>query len=419
MTFVSAFVIDAWSTWLTFGYLFQVWQKHHWPYEVYAVFLGVFHLSSFLASSFLWRLPRLPDVDRRKWQVFGTALMCLGSILAAWWEHPAGWVFYLMWAGLCRPETASTLSLFAQMDVRSNVFREMVKWREMAATLGVFTATFSLAIMFEYGKDALAVFSLCQTACCIYHICSVLLLKPPMVVTEQAARWPHVSTLGVTERSYTAYDNLVDWNMWWAFCVSACNYAFMTYLVTYLLSMPEESLAPVPFVVLGISMLSWAGALAGVHETSLKDTMPMSLLVAAMVVLTMAVVAANNLLTWFVFNGPSYFISIMHALAILAFSAIHSSPLLFLFDTVHEGKSSHLVYVDRFLGMVYLGRLVGISISWFQFVWLDASPYLACLIAVLFFYSRLLQANREFQATKYSATFSSSENQEESLESKK
>lgn len=62
-------------------------------------------------------------------------------------------------------------------------------------------------------------------------------------------------------------------------------------------------------------------------------------------------------------------------------------------------QEEQTIYADRYLGMVYLGRLLGISLAWLQYVYLDASPYLLSAIAVWVARNHLGRAWDEWKAT--------------------
>lgn len=96
------------------------------------------------------------------WQIVCYTVFPFGAVLAAMANHSSSWAIYMLVAGLFRPETPATLSVFAQLDVSDAVFRQLVQWREFGSLLGVLAASCSLTFMFEYGQDALAIFSICQ-----------------------------------------------------------------------------------------------------------------------------------------------------------------------------------------------------------------------------------------------------------------
>lgn len=62
-------------------------------------------------------------------------------------------------------------------------------------------------------------------------------------------------------------------------------------------------------------------------------------------------------------------------------------------------QEEQTVYADRYLGCVYLGRLLGISVAWLQYVYLDASPYLLSAIAIWVSRGQLIKALNEWKAT--------------------
>lgn len=66
-------------------------------------------------------------------------------------------------------------------------------------------------------------------------------------------------------------------------------------------------------------------------------------------------------------------------------------------------QEEQTVYADRYLGCVYLGRLLGISVTWLQYVYLDASPYLLAAIAIWVSRGQLIKALNEWKATWFNA----------------
>lgn len=156
------FFVDAWSSLFSIGYVYQVWQREKWHPLAFFGYLLAFHLSSFLGSSVIWRLRRLPRVGATGWQIVCYTVFPFGAVLAAMANHSSSWAIYMLVAGLFRPETPATLSVFSQLDVSDPLFRQLVQWREFGSLLGVLAASCSLTFMFEYGQDALAIFSICQ-----------------------------------------------------------------------------------------------------------------------------------------------------------------------------------------------------------------------------------------------------------------
>lgn len=397
----SAFFVDTWSSLVTVGYLYQTWDLKQWPYIAFAGFLGLFHLSSFLGVTCLWRLPRLPRMKPKIWSIICVIVFTMGALVAALANHASSWAIYMFVAGLFRPETVNTLDLFTQLDIKEAVFRQLVSWKELAVLTGVFSASYTLTFMFEFGKDARSVFALCQTFCLLFHGVFVLLAKDPLVVQDQQKKWTrHVSQLGVTAPSHANYDKLIDAIMGWAFVNSACNFALLTYLITALLSIPSETLLYVPITVFFISLCSWAGAFRGAVKYTIHDTSPIQWPMYGFTFLG-SIIVLVNIIVLTVFGGTSYYLAISHAVFSMYFSSIHSTPLVFLYQVVHKANSAHMIYSDRYTGAVYLGRAVGIAVSWFCYVWLDVAPYIMCIIGLWFYYNRLQTAWTEWKATRF------------------
>ena len=124
--------------------------------------LVAFHLFCFLGSSVIWRLRRLPRVGSTGWQIVCYTVFPFGAVLAAMANHSSSWAIYMLVAGLFRPETPAVLGVFSQFVVPDPVFRQLVQCREFDSLLGVLSASCSLTFMFQYGQDALAIFSICQ-----------------------------------------------------------------------------------------------------------------------------------------------------------------------------------------------------------------------------------------------------------------
>jgi hypothetical protein len=392
------FFVDAWSSLFSIGYVFQVWQREKWHPLAFFGYLLAFHLSSFLGSSVLWRLRRLPRVGPTGWQIVCYTVFPFGAVLAAMANHSSSWATYMLLAGLFRPETPATLSLFAQLDVSDPIFRQLVQWREFGSLLGVLAASCSLTFMFEYGQDALAIFSICQTCCCVFPILALLKCQSPKALQEAEQRWTHVSQLDSLSREDRPVDRMVDATMWWSAVTSAVNYGLLGYLLTVLMLQTSQSRIAVPVVVLAVSLLNWAGSLAGVRETTIKERSPMWESFVAFVVLSLSAIIASLGLSM-LYQGPSYYMAIPHAFVSAAFCVLHSSPLVLLHQTVHQAKEEQTVYADRYLGCVYLGRLLGISVAWLQYVYLDASPYLLSAIAIWVARNHLIEALVEWKAT--------------------
>lgn len=269
------FFVDAWSSLFSIGYVYQVWQREKWHPLAFFGYLLAFHLSSFVGSSIIWRLRRLPRVGPTGWQIVCYTVFPFGAVLAAMANHSSSWAIYMLVAGLFRPETPATLHIFAQLDVSDPVFRQLVQWREFGSLLGVLAASCSLTFMFEYGQDALAIFSICQTCCCVFPILALLKCQTPRALEANERKWVHVSQLDSLPREDRPVDRVIDATMWWSGMTSAVNYGLLGYLLTVLMLQTSQSRIAVPVVVLAVSLLNWAGAFAGAHETTIKDKRPM------------------------------------------------------------------------------------------------------------------------------------------------
>lgn len=153
-----------------------------------------------------------------------------------------------------------------------------------------------------------------------------------------------------------------------------------------------------PVVVLAVSLFNWAGSLAGVRESTIQERHPMFEPFFMFVTVSLAAIIAGIGLSM-LYQGPSYYMAIPHAFVSAVFCVLHSSPLVLLHQTVHKAKEEQTVYADRYLGCVYLGRLLGISVAWLQYVYLDASPYLLSAIAIWVSRGQLIKALNEWKAT--------------------
>ncbi len=394
------FFVDAWSSLFSIGYVFQVWQREKWHPLAFFGYLAAFHLSSFLGSSVIWRLRRLPRVGSTGWQIVCYTAFPFGAVLAAMANHSSSWAIYMLLAGLFRPETPATLNLFAQLDVSDPIFRQLVQWREFGSLLGVLAASCSLTFMFEYGQDALAIFSICQTCCCVFPILSLLKCQTPRALQESERKWVHVSQLDSLPREDRPVDRVIDSTMWWSAVTSAVNYGLLGYLLTVLMLQTSQSRIAVPVVVLAVSLLNWAGSLAGVREANIQERSPLGESFVGFVVLSLSAIIASLGLSM-LYQGPSYYMAIPHAFVSAIFCVLHASPLVLLHQTVHRAKEEQTVYADRYLGCVYLGRLLGISVAWLQYVYLDASPYLLSAIAIWVARNQLIKALNEWKATRF------------------
>lgn len=205
---------------------------------------------------------------------------------------------------------------------------------------------------------------------------------------------------------------------------SAVNYGLLGYLLTVLMLQTSQSRIAVPVVVLAVSLFNWAGSLAGVRESTIQERSPMFEPFFMFVAVSLAAIIAGIGLSM-LYQGPSYYMAIPHAFVSAVFCVLHSSPLVLLHQTVHKAKVSQdvqpswrtlhaeldnwgsqeeqTIYADRYLGCVYLGRLLGISVAWLQYVYLDASPYLLSAIAIWVFRGQLIKALNEWKATWFNA----------------